>query len=68
MNGPLYHKVDLDKAGCSRPDCTHENDDVLWLWPKCHQEGSSVRYEKQTGQLVLECAKCHKEVVRIQLI
>jgi hypothetical protein len=40
--------------------------EVLYLRPKCHPEsGSFVRYEKQYGQLVIECAECQRDVLRI---
>jgi hypothetical protein len=30
-------KEDLDQFRCLDPHCTHEHDDIIWLWPACHE-------------------------------
>jgi hypothetical protein len=55
----------LDESGCSTPGCTHDHS-VLYFHPNCHPRASlEVRYEKPLGELVIECCKCEKEVLRV---
>jgi hypothetical protein len=38
------------------------------LEPRCHPKAAvHVHYEKLSGHLMIECAKCHLEVMRIIL-
>lgn len=57
----------LDKMGCSTPNCGHDHS-VLYLVPVCHEDaGLEARYEKRTGHLILECARCGKHAGTIQV-
>jgi hypothetical protein len=56
---------ELDAVGCATPGCTHDHS-VLYFHPRCCDgAGISARYEKDSGELVIACAECEREVVRI---
>jgi hypothetical protein len=60
-------KADLDEMGCGVVGCGHDHS-ILYLIPGCHPTaGTSCRYEKRPGRLVISCKRCGKEVVRICL-
>ena len=63
---------DLEKAcaqGCQEPGCNHEHSGPLYLHGKCHKyEGKlDVSFSFGDNHLVVSCAKCHEEVIRIQV-
>jgi hypothetical protein len=61
-------KKDLNAAGCDSDNCKDHDHSVLYLHADCHIGAATVtRYEKKTETLVIECAECEKEVVRIKL-
>jgi hypothetical protein len=61
---PLTAKV-LDASGCGTPNCGHDHS-VLYLHPRCHpQAGTWVRYEKKSGTLIVDCARCNREIARV---
>jgi hypothetical protein len=60
-------KEDLNGMGCGTPNCGHDHS-TLYLHASCHIGAATVvRYEKAIETLVIECAECEKEVVRIKL-
>jgi hypothetical protein len=61
-------KYELNVMGCGEPNCKHDHS-VLYLHSSCHPRSATwTRYEKISETLVITCAKCDKEVVRIRLI
>jgi hypothetical protein len=61
-------KVDLDNASCEIPGGYDDKHSVIYLHGICHIDAPQmVRYEKATGELVLSCAICKKDIVRIRL-
>lgn len=62
---PPLTAADLDKMGCGVPDCGHDHS-ILYLHSRCHlRAGSSVRYEKKSGLIIVDCKVCGKEVARV---
>jgi hypothetical protein len=63
------HFEDLEKGiehGCQKPGCTHEHDSTLFFLSRCHPEGQAeVSYTKGTGELLVACGICHKEIARV---
>jgi hypothetical protein len=60
-------KVELNAAGCATPDCGHDHS-TLYLHSACHtNSGSYVRYEKEIESLIITCARCDDEIIRIKL-
>ena len=58
---------DLNAIGCSDPDCT-EDHDVLYLHPTCHRNaGTWARFDKNTGELTIECMECERSFVCIKV-
>jgi hypothetical protein len=56
---------ELNTKGCSNPDCDHDHS-ILYISPGCHDDGGTViRYEKTTGEIVISCDVCERDVVRI---
>jgi len=55
--------------GCQTPGCNHKHSGPLYLHGKCHQyEGKlDVSFSFGDGHIVVSCAKCHSEVIRIQI-
>jgi hypothetical protein len=57
----------LDGMGCGTPNCGHDHT-VLYLHAACHlHAGSSVKYDKRTGALTIECVKCKKLVAKVKV-
>jgi len=57
--------TELNDAGCSEPNCTHDHS-VVYLHPKCHPKaGTWASYDKNTGVLTIECKRCQKPFVGI---
>ena len=64
---PLVGKSVLDAAGCDTPNCAHDHS-ILYLHGLCHPESNrEVFYEKASGQLVVACHECKKEIVRVEV-
>lgn len=60
-------KAELDIQGCSMPNCGHDHS-VLYLRARCHaKEPVEVCYEKATGEIVVRCKLCKREVARIEV-
>jgi hypothetical protein len=60
-------KEDLNASGCATPNCGHDHS-VLYLHGGCHiSAATTVRYEKVIETLIIDCAKCGKEITRIKL-
>jgi hypothetical protein len=60
-------KEQLDASGCSSPNCNHDHS-TLYIHAVCHISSAvCVKYEKKTGLIIVECAECDKEVIRIKL-
>lgn len=56
---------DLNRMGCGTPDCGHDHT-ILYLNARCHPKaGTFASYDKSTGSLLIECAKCEKPIVEI---
>lgn len=59
---------ELNQLGCAG-DLNHQHSHdcaTLYLHARCHlKAGTYARYEKLTGILVIECARCKREIVRI---
>jgi hypothetical protein len=73
IKGPAYLE-DLEDAialGCTEPGCTHEHEHngPLYLHPMCHKyEGKlEVSFHFGDNHVLVSCALCHAEVIRIQL-
>jgi len=65
MTKPVTKK-DLDEMRCGN-GCTHDHS-TLYFHSRCHpKSGTYVRYEKHHAQLIIECAQCEREVLRIKL-
>jgi len=62
---------DLENAaarGCQTPGCNHKHAGPLYLHPMCHEYGPlSISFEFGDNHLTVICAKCEKEVIRIQV-
>jgi hypothetical protein len=53
---------DLKHLGCGAPQCSHDHS-VLFLHARCHmQAGVEASYKKETGTLLIVCARCKKAV------
>ena len=63
MNDTLT-QTQLDTVGCGTPGCTSDHS-VIYIHCKCGDEKLAVFYEKITGDFVVECKVCEREVVRI---
>jgi hypothetical protein len=56
---------DLDAVGCDTPSCTYDHS-TIYLHPACCDGAPvSARYEKDSGEVVIACAECEREVARI---
>lgn len=60
---------DLEKMiakGCQTPGCTHDDHGTLFLQARCHPKADiEVSYTKDSGELLVACAECHKAIVRV---
>jgi len=56
-------RADLDRSVCAHPGCTEDH--VLYLVCRTHGSRVRARYEKATGDVVVECAACKSELARI---
>jgi hypothetical protein len=64
----VLDKVDLDELRCGNPDCPHQDHPQIHFHPRCHPDASlEIFYEKASSHLVIECANCEEEVVRIRV-
>lgn len=60
----ILSRVELDKAQCAMPGCTHEDHESLFLHSRCHpKQGTEVEYKK--GILYIRCQVCKKTVTEI---
>jgi hypothetical protein len=67
MKAKVMTKEDLNKSGCGLPNCTHDHS-KLFLHSSCHIEAPTwVIYEKAIETLIVKCADCGNEVIRIKL-
>jgi hypothetical protein len=58
-------RVELDKAGCSEPNCTNDHS-VLYMAQGCHPTaGVDAKYEKASGTLMFKCHECDKPMPSI---
>lgn len=58
MQKPLT-RVELDRAQCATPGCTHEDHSELFLHARCHMNaGLQVSYSLVTGTLKIACLTC----------
>jgi len=64
----MITKQDLEELTCANPECDHKYDDELILASQCHT-GAPMRvaYDRLLGQIIVRCAICELEVIRIQL-
>lgn len=52
--------------GCQHPECTHEDHSTLYFNARCHAGGAvEASYTKGSGEIVIACRVCHKEIVRV---
>lgn len=52
---------------CSMENCTHEDHGTMYIHSRCHIKSPTWTYfNPETGELVIECAKCKKVITRIQ--
>jgi hypothetical protein len=57
---------ELNAAGCAMPNCTHEDHATLFLHARCHMKaGTFASYNKLTGTMRIECARCKAVVAEI---
>jgi hypothetical protein len=66
MTHPVSQQ-ELDTMGCSNPNCKGHDDSILFIHPNCHEAPVFIHYDKRTGHLVVECAVCDNEVLRIDV-
>lgn len=58
---------DLDPMGCDTPNCTHDHS-VLFFHAACHPQARvEACYRKQSGTIVIACARCKKFVCEVQV-
>lgn len=59
-------KFQLDRMGCTAPDCKHENDDKLYFHGRCHPNAAvEALYTKETGEIWITCAVCHTMIAQV---
>jgi hypothetical protein len=57
----------LNQRRCSTPGCT-ANHSLLYLHAQCHPEAALLSYYiKAEHQLVILCASCEREIIRIDI-
>jgi hypothetical protein len=62
-----YYREELDAKGCGAPNCTHDHG-VLFLHARCHPGAApEVCYVKATGQVEVNCSKCHATIASIKV-
>jgi len=53
-------------GGCQSPGCTHKDHGTLFLHGRCHLKADvEVSYTKDSGEILVACAVCQKEIARI---
>jgi hypothetical protein len=58
----------LDAQACSKPGCSHAFHERLWLHGRCHPSaGMRASYDAATGVLAIECRKCKKLIVEVEV-
>lgn len=69
-----FHLEDLEDVaakGCNEPGCDHEDHEhnlPLFLHGFCHKAaGLAVSFKYGDNYLVIACAECSKEVLRVQI-
>ena len=63
-------REELDRAaaaGCTMPGCDHQHHDgTVYFHGKCHPQARvDCKYQFGTGQLVVTCAVCQREIARV---
>ena len=61
-------QAELDTLGCGNPDCSSHDHSVIYLHcDSCSREDENLAifYEKPTGEMVIECTVCERELGRI---
>jgi hypothetical protein len=67
MTGMIVDKDILNNAACDNPDCGHDHS-TLFLHSNCHNEAPTwTRYQKDIETLIITCAECDEEIIRIRL-
>ena len=60
----VLSRVELDKAQCTVPGCSHQDHDSLFLNARCHpRQGTEVEYRE--GILYIRCQVCKEMVTEI---
>lgn len=54
-------RADLDKMGCSNPDCTHDHGGPLFFHAACHLH-APVEVMYLDGELRVICGSCGRDV------
>lgn len=58
---------ELWAISCSMENCDHKDHGPFYFHSRCHMRSPTWTYFNQlTGELVIECAECKKEIARIQ--
>ena len=56
---------ELDQGGCGTPGCAHDHS-VMFLVARCHPNaGSTVMYDKRTGNIRVMCARCEDPIADV---
>jgi hypothetical protein len=64
---PCLTRQTLADQGCGTPFCGHDHT-VLFLHSRCHVNGgTSVSYDKRTGELTIVCARCKTLVAKVKV-
>ena len=63
------YKEELDHMHCGIPECKSSHGGQMFLHSQCHiKAGTEVSYDPSDGgELLIACAECKKEIVRIQV-
>jgi hypothetical protein len=60
-------RKDLARLGCDAPDCTKDHR-IIYFHGSCHLGGRIwAYYDKDAGQLTIECAECEMPIVTIDV-
>jgi len=65
MIARAFTRDELDQFGCDTPGCP--GDHPIYFFPRCHEAGASVSYDKASRQLIIACHICEQEIIRIAL-
>ena len=60
-------QTELDTFGCDEPGCRGDHSAIYMNCNSCSydEQQIAVCYEKPTGEVVVECATCERELARI---